>query len=358
MPNAIPLSLQYDQTEPNSASNWLEIWSASHFWEPPPRTKKVTKAKPQRKQGGPQIGDSEAGKSKRTIRKVPTTGHGEIGNSASSETDKPKRNPRKLTSSQTQTEVVQEQSVSELERVKRSLRKVSASAAEKQEPETDKPHPLPSVEIVMNSAPLDVSEQELVTSAGNQVNSDAIVDKLDPVEAPLETAKDDQSVGMQHDSHPAIEINNSLENDAKIETVVSMDDELGSKEEQIGKENNKTRKRRSLPAKQEYTENVSQNSPSVPSYMAATESAKAKLRAQGALKFSEDVAVAVPVPDYGNARRHSLPASTNGKLSSLSPRVQKPVQANGKGGSKTNKSLTSTKDGKHITPFDSFEFSF
>lgn len=343
------LSLQYDQSEPNSALNWLELWSASHFWEPPPRTKKVMKAKPQRKQGGTLIGDSEAGKSKRTIRKVSTSGHGETGNSALSE-DKPKRNSRKVTSTQPQTEVVQEQSVSELERVKRSLRKVSASA-EKQEPETEKPQPLQSVELVISSASPDVSKQELETSSGNQGSPDAVVDKLDTIEAPLDTAKDEQTVDMQHNSHPAIEMN-SLENDAKMENDVSLDDELGSKEEQSRKENQKIRKRRSLPAKQEYPENISQNSPSVPSYMAATESAKAKLRAQGALKFGEDVAVAVP--DYGNARRHSLPASANGKLSSLSPRVQKPAQANVKGGSKINKSLTSSRDGKHNTPFDSF----
>ncbi|KAL8471541.1 hypothetical protein ACS0TY_028976 [Phlomoides rotata] len=351
LPNPMPLSLQYDQSEPNSASNWLELWSASHFWEPPPRSKKVTKAKPQRKQGGTQIGDSEAGKSKRTIRKVSTAGHGETGNSASSEMDKPRRNPRKVTSSQTQTEVVQEQSVSELERVKRSLRKVSASAAaapEKQEPETEKPQPLQSVEIVMSSASPDVSEQEIVTSSGNQGNSDVVVAKLDPVEAPLDIAEV-ETVDMQHDRHPAIEIN-PLENDAKMETAVPLDDELSSKEEQSRKENQKIRKRRSLPAKQEYPENISQNSPSVPSYMAATESAKAKLRAQGAVKFAEDVNVAVAVPDYGNARRHSLPASTNGKLSSLSPRIQKPAQANGKGGNKISKSLTPARDDKVVQP--------
>ncbi|KAL8541332.1 hypothetical protein ACS0TY_002543 [Phlomoides rotata] len=84
--------------------------------------------------------------------------------------------------------------------------------------------------------------------------------------------------------------------------------------------------------------------------MTATESAKAKLRAQGDLKFAEDVNVVVALPDYGNARRHYLPASTNDKLSSLSPRIQKPVQANGKGGSKINKSLTSARDDKVVLP--------
>lgn len=334
----MPLSLQYDLAEPNSAWNWLERWSVSHFWEPPARTKKIMKAKPQRKQGGMQIVEPEAVKSKRTIRKVSTTAHGENGGLGSSEMDKPKRNPRKVTSNQT--EVVQEQSQSELERVKRNLRRVSASAVaapEKSETETEKPQPLQSVEIGTSSAPPEVSEQEIVISSENPGDSDVVVDKLDLVEAPSKTPKD-EPVDMQYDNHPVVETNSS-ENDVKMETALSLDDELSCKEEQSRKENHKIQKRRSLPAKQEYPENISQNSPSLPSYMAATESAKAKLRAQGSSKFGEDGA------DPGNARRHSLPASTNGKLTSLSPRIQKPVQANGKGGSK-NRSLTSSRDGK------------
>ncbi|KAL0381066.1 UNVERIFIED_CONTAM: hypothetical protein Sangu_0170900 [Sesamum angustifolium] len=119
-------------------------------------------------------------------------------------------------------------------------------------------------------------------------------------------------------------------------------EELSCKEDDSGKENQKIRKRRSLPAKQEYTENISQNTPCLPSYMAATESAKAKVRAQGSSKFSEDGA------EHGYVRRHSLPASTNGKLSSLSPRIQKPVQVNGNGGGKTNRSMSSSRDGSYV----------
>ncbi|KAH6774506.1 hypothetical protein C2S51_012910 [Perilla frutescens var. frutescens] len=333
LPTAMPLSLQYDPAEPNSASNWLERWSLSRFWELPARTKKPMKVKPHRKL------ESEHVKSKRTIRKVSATAHGENGGVASSEMDKPKRIPRKVAS---QTEVVQEQSQSELERVKRNLRKVSASAVtapEKPDPEIEKPHPPPSVELVTSPAPPDVSEQEIVISPENPGDSDVIIDKpdlVDSVEA-TEKAIKDEPVDVQHDNHPVVETA-SFENGVKMESALSLDDESSCKEEQSRKENPKTRKRRSLPAKQDYPENISQNSPSLPSYMAATESAKAKLRAQGAAKLLEDEI------DYGNARRHSLPASTNGKLSSLSPRIQKPVQANGKG-SKVNKSLTSSRDG-------------
>lgn len=75
--------------------------------------------------------------------------------------------------------------------------------------------------------------------------------------------------------------------------------------------------------------------------MAATQSAKAKLRIQGSSKISEDEA------EVGYVRRHSLLASTNGRLTSLSPKIQKP---DGKGISKINRPATSTRDEKIVQP--------
>ncbi|KAK6155115.1 hypothetical protein DH2020_009363 [Rehmannia glutinosa] len=243
LPTAMPLSLQYDPAEPNSAWSWLERWSVSHFWDPPTRTKKIIKAKPQRKQGGAQIVEPESGKSRRTIRKV---SNGENGASASSEMDKPKRNPRKLTSNQT--ELAQEQQAqNELERVKRNLRKVSASAVqvpEKSETETEKP--LQSVEIAKNSAPPDVPELEIAVSSEKHSDPDDVVENPDFLETPSKNEPVD-------DNNPVVETQ-SFENGVKIESAVSLDDELSCKEEKSGKENQKVRKRRSLPAKQEYTE--------------------------------------------------------------------------------------------------------
>ncbi|KAL6520362.1 hypothetical protein OROMI_032542 [Orobanche minor] len=341
MPTAMPLSLQYDVNEPNSAWSWLERWSVSHFWEPPARAKRITKPKLQRKPGGPQIVEPEAGKSKRTIRKIPTASNGENG-ALASEMDKPKRNPGKLTSNQT--ELAQEQAQSELERVKRNLRKVSSPSPsvqvpEKSETEIKKPQPIESVEIVKKSAPPDVPELETAISSENQANSHGAVDILDILETPSENER----VDAAEDDRPAIEAP-SPENGVRTEeSPLNLDDESSFKEDQSGKGNQKIKKRRSLPAKQEFSEKILQNSPScLPSYMAATESAKAKLRGQGSSKFGEDGV------ENGNARRHSLPASTNGKMNSPSPRVQKPVQANGKGGSKTNMALTSPRDDKVV----------
>ncbi|KAL5722662.1 IQ-domain [Ranunculus cassubicifolius] len=99
-------------------------------------------------------------------------------------------------------------------------------------------------------------------------------------------------------------------------------------------ENQKTRRRASLPAKHaEYTEtNNIQHSPKLPSYMQATESVKAKLRAQDSPKSVPDVA-----DQNGLTRRLSLPASGT-------PRAQRP-QANGKGTIKQDRSILSSKDG-------------
>ncbi|KAL0377524.1 UNVERIFIED_CONTAM: hypothetical protein Sradi_3057900 [Sesamum radiatum] len=229
--------------------------------------------------------------------------------------DKLKRNPRKVASSQT--ELVQEQPQNELERVKRSLRKVSASGAaapEKSETETENPQPVQSVETVTNSATADVLEQDMVISSENPCVSDVGVGKMELLESPSKTATE-EPVDVPHDSYPVAEIHSS-ENGEKMDSTLALNDELSYKEEQSGKENNKVRKRRSLPAKQEYPENISQNFPKRAKLYAATESAKAKLRAQGSSKFGEDGA------EYGYTRRHSLPASTNSKLNSQSPRIK------------------------------------
>ncbi|CAI9780662.1 unnamed protein product [Fraxinus pennsylvanica] len=337
LPTTMPLSLQYDLAESNSAWNWLERWSRSHFWQPPARAKKIVNVKTLRKQAGPLAVEAKTGKSKRTVRKVSTTANGDNGALASTHLDKPKRNPKKVVTHPTET--VLEQPQNELERVKHNLRKISASvelASEKLETETEKSNP--SLKNESTSAAPDISEQEIVKSSENAFSSNAVVDELALSEAPSPiTDKVSQS------DHPAVRPHSPV-NDVEMETNPTINDELGSKEEQTGKENQKIRRRRSLPTKHEFPENVSQNTPSLPSYMQATESAKAKLRVQGASKLSDDGS------ENGSVRRHSLPASANGKLNSLSPRVQRPVQANDKGGSKNNKSLMSSRDDKGLQP--------
>ncbi|KAL8251269.1 hypothetical protein R6Q59_034962 [Mikania micrantha] len=286
----MPLNVQYDPDEPNSVKNWLERWSSSHFWDPLPLPKKPLGIKPKRKQTKSQSQEIETTRPKRSIRKVPAT---TLDNSNKlSENEKTKRTARKF--STVQPESVQDQSHGELEKVKHSLRKISVSGAGDSERAV--------VEEVTESNVM-VSEPLPAPSLG-----DKSLDVNIPVEQP----------------QPLVE----NETNGQVENVESND-----------KENQKTRRRKSFPAKQEYSEIVSQNTPTVPSYMVATESAKAKLRAQVTAKAVEDGA------EYSFVRRHSLPSST-GKLGLHSPRVQNILHPNGKGGSKTSKPQISSRDEK------------
>ncbi|CAL5343080.1 unnamed protein product [Camellia sinensis] len=74
--------------------------------------------------------------------------------------------------------------------------------------------------------------------------------------------------------------------------------------------------------------------------MAATESAKAKLKAQGSPRLDQD-----GIENQNLSRRHSLPASTNKKTNSSSPRAQRPIHSGGKGGNKSDRSMLSSRDG-------------
>ncbi|KAJ9540564.1 hypothetical protein OSB04_027070 [Centaurea solstitialis] len=349
----MPLSFQYDPVEPNSARSWLVRWSSTSFWEPVRKPKKALDAKPKRKPTKLQAEETETVKPKRSVRRVPAA-NSDNSLSNSSENEKSRRTVRKIPTHQP--EPVQEQSLNELEKVKRNLRKISLSASlapEKSDimseikpeikPETDAEKPLDGLNKVSSSpspAP-EFSEQKTDRSL-EEVNGSNVesVKQPEPEEAPLiQPVEDDKPLDVlqQDDNPPPIEPL-SPETNGKLENEPLATVELNGKEDHGSKENQKTRRRKSLATKQEHNESVSQNSPTLPSYMAATESAKAKLRAQAAAKAAEEGA------ENGFSRRHSLPSST-GKPSLQSPRVQKP---NSKGGSKPNKSQVSPKDEKMV----------
>ncbi|KAG9159895.1 hypothetical protein Leryth_005639 [Lithospermum erythrorhizon] len=334
LPTAMPLSLQYDPSEPNSSWNWLKRWSSLRFWEPLPQQKKKPSLKAQ---------------SRRTVKKVPAALSSNNLALNAIEAEKPRRNSRKVTSHHIDS--VTDQPQNELERVKRSLRKVSASStltSEKSEIEIEKTQDnFPKVSI--SPAP-DVSDEGPEESFEKLIDAE-IIEKPsiteDPplsssiTEDPSKSSTVDEPIDVQCGEHPAAQ---DLENGQQIENDASVDEELNSNDHQVSKDNQKT-KRRSLPTKQEYPENVSQNTPTLPSYMAATKSAKAKLRPQGTPNIEEDGSGV----ENGYVRRHSLPTSTNGKKSS-SPRMHRALQANGRGGNKNNKPQTSSKDDKTLQP--------
>ncbi|KAL6990327.1 hypothetical protein U1Q18_049091 [Sarracenia purpurea var. burkii] len=335
-PSGIPLSLQYDLVQQNSAWNWLERWSSSRFWEPLAQPKKSLNSKHQKKQANMQNIDRESGRPKRGVLRIPPS-NGDSNNPLySSEFEKPKRNQRKPLT--LHTEPVQEHPQNELERVKRNLRKVSLSTDET----SDKPQQ--SLKKVSNAPSLDVCEQRMDNSSEKTCDPIGEVFEQPAVEQTPNPLAVDEPVETIRDEHPAVELLPSENGEKVMNNGDKANEELSSKEDQT-KESQRARRRRSFPAKQECPDNVSQNTPTLPSYMAVTESTKAKLRAQGSPRFSQDGT------ENGFARRHSLPSSTNGKLSSLSPRVQRPIgQANGKGGSRSDRSLLSSRDEKTPQP--------
>ncbi|KAL5975472.1 iq-domain [Asimina triloba] len=363
LPVAMPLRIQYDRSEPNSAWKWLERWSSALSWEIQSQSKK-NPMKPQTKQSSSQAAESESSRPKRSVRRNPSANTDSIH--LTSDFDKPKRNVRKVTGHSADS--TQEHPQSELEKVKRSLRKVSTSTiegSERAEAETEKPkRALRKVSTSPSEGPdqvaVDLTEKvkkDMPVAVENEpemeTTSKAVETSLKPVEVSLKQVETDvATVDMPHDENPAVEMH-TLDTSVKDANVSPVNGVADSKEDQTVQENQKTNKRRaSFPSKSEYSENGLPSTPTLPSYMATTESAKAKLRAQGSPRFGQDGA-----EKNGFTRRHSLP-STNGKVSSPSTRAHRLVQASGKGAIRSDRSLSSREgNGDYLSAAASF-FSF
>uniref|UniRef100_A0A7N0RES5 DUF4005 domain-containing protein n=1 Tax=Kalanchoe fedtschenkoi TaxID=63787 RepID=A0A7N0RES5_KALFE len=356
-PYAAPLCLHYDSDDANSAWNWLERWSSSHFWELIVEPKKDIVSKSSRKSGGNKGSELENGRPKRGVRRNSSTNHDN-----SSDNGKPRGTLKR--SINHQAEPAQENAQSELEKVKRNLRKVSLTKSETNDkPESVIEKPKSKVSKMRETTSPLIPEQGLNNSVEKNNGSTELIPDERHVE-PMDTnpvEKDRDSVDLIPQEHDAVipprqvveesplvvaaDVNEPSD-DPLQQSVIQKDEnspiveELHSKEDSNGKENRKARRRRSLSTKHEYHENGSQNMPTRPSYMQATESAKAKLRAQGSPRLSQDT------PEIGIVRRHSLPSSTSGKVNTPSPRVQKLVQqgSGGKGGIKSDKSISASKD--------------
>lgn len=357
LPTAIPLRLQYDPEDPNLDWVWLDRWTRSCFWEPVLQQKKKLDPKSRGKHKKFQTIETEPAKPKRTVRRLST----ENGlNRVTSDSEKPKRNLRKVSSHPVNS--VQEHQQNGVEKVKSNTRKfadnkefanpkevsdpqkkVSDPKEEVGQSEVDNEIPKHSTETILAPAALDDSEQ--CTSEIDQ--------KMKPVEVSVSKYSDLECMELptadeplpKLDDHPSVEMQ-SLENNVKNEEVQAINNVLTSAENFISNKDQKTSQRRaSLPVKFDQRENGVQTTPRVPSYMAPTESARARLKGQGSPRFARDM-----VEKNVITRRHSLSSSTNTKLSSLSPRAQRLTQ--GKGVIRIDRSLSSSRDGfdKAIQP--------
>ncbi|XWS69742.1 hypothetical protein CRYUN_Cryun04dG0205500 [Craigia yunnanensis] len=328
-PAVLPLRLQYGPEEPNSSWQWLERWTRSCFWESPSQPIKSLVSKSQTK--GVENGQ---GKTKRSVRKLSNAKFENGSSRSSSEYEKPKRGLRRV-SGNSAADSVWEHPQNELEKVKRNLRKLSDSAKEvsdKSEVVNEKTKQ--TLKKNSSSDAPDVSEQE---SAKKMRDVTAGLSKPLNHEADVKLSSEDASLD-EPNVCPAVNLPHAENND-KIENM-AVTEELSSMDEQVRDESSKANQRRaSFPAKIDNQENGLNNMPKVPSYMAPTESAKARLRGQGSPWFINEV-----VEKNGLNRRYSLPSSTNSNLGSLSPRAQRLVQVAGKGAMRSDKCLSSSKD--------------
>ncbi|MQL75564.1 hypothetical protein Taro_007964, partial [Colocasia esculenta] len=397
---AKPLKIHHQHEFSNSAWSWLERWTTSRFWKPPPQKKKTVDSKPQRRH---YTMETQSGRPKRSVRRNfgANTESGSNGMMAS-EPEKLRRNTRKVSSHPAEPALVENPQY-ELDKVKRSLRKISSSmgdSSDRVEVQTDKAKPKISSSIGEESSDRVEVESEKTNFSLPKVSNSTSDDLVQSAEVSAEVVNNKDAVNLVPDSIQNVEISSNLsvldtraasteitgddgadsaqnvkedvkmtpdvpaipmptatDKPADVEdhaAVVPHPPESGEKEEstpvgdgefnleeQPSHENHKANKRRaSFLTKSEYTENGLQNAPVLPSYMAATESAKAKARGQNSPRLSSE-----GVDRNAFTRRHSLPSSTNGKLTSLSPRTQRLVPTSCKGGIRSERSLLSSRDG-------------
>ncbi|KAK3138157.1 hypothetical protein QOZ80_5AG0365260 [Eleusine coracana subsp. coracana] len=340
------LHFQYDEMDPNSAFNWLERWTIGRVWKPISQPKRAgVDAKPHTRKASYAM-ETESAKLKRNARKSSATPSEPSQTNAVIETEKTKRNPRKFAGAPA--DPVSDAQLTELEKVKRSLRKVTNSMAEASKTSNTATESLEHQEVhcekpLRNSQPVQVRPENQETQNGNlsdNAKMDTPVPDCQPgVEIVSHPMTTEEKVNEPVVVAPAAEIM-PLQDINNEENALVNDVEQRSKEESLSTESLKSSKRRSsVSAKAEYPENGSKNSPALPSYMAATKSAKAKLRGQASPRLSSDSA-----EKNGFTRRHSLPSSTNGKMNSQSPRTQRPTHSGGKDAVKSDKSMISSRD--------------
>ncbi|KAK4429963.1 protein IQ-DOMAIN 31 [Sesamum alatum] len=319
-PTAKPLRLQYSPGEPNSAWDWLLRWSISQVWAPYSKQRETCDSELQ-------IVETEQNKPKRSNRKVRSATVRNDPNHAHADTEKLKQKGRKLSSQSVKSGQEHQQSASD--KVKHGLKKIQKPTGEiSNAVEIDDKKPKRFQEKLSKSPAPKFSEQTSDTPTDKPMENLTEASEQNDVESTLELPGANSPVNLDSEGHP------KLVSD-KSQDICQGD--MDFKDEHISSENYKSSRRTSLPAKNDDQDVAPESGTRVPSYMATTASSKAKVKVQGSPRFAQDI-----VDKNGLARRHSLPSSTSGKLSS-SPRVRL-VQANGREGNKIDRSLSSSRD--------------
>ncbi|KAL9259562.1 IQ-DOMAIN 31-like protein [Drosera capensis] len=364
LPTVNSLQILYESADPNSHVNWLERWSMSCPWKPAPSSKKPRIEKYQKMQGTPQTVENASGKPKGSIHKV----HSSIASTSSqvaNDFGKPHRSLKKAPSNSA--ESLQENPQGELERIRHNLKKVQSTVTESlvqpevvnEESNENQGKWLTETEstiqpVVSNEKP---NQNQDKSSNSNCHDVSVVKDISESEDVKDETAtivnegtrggdslKSNDTVESSSISDQSVVVTRSPpERNVKDENVPPSNEKSKSKEDSPLVKYQKSARRVTFPIKRDRLATIDagvQNIPRLPSYMAATESAKAKLRGLGSPRLSQN-----GTGQEHHLTRHPLPY-TNGKLSSPSPRTLKPAQVSGKGGNKKDRSLLLHTDAK------------
>ncbi|XP_027913935.1 protein IQ-DOMAIN 31-like [Vigna unguiculata] len=328
-PYAVPLSLTSDPAEPNFARKWLEYWTQSHFWAPLPVLRKKSDSVSDEKNSSSQT--VQRGQVKRTTRKSPAV-KGDNGSVLAANRSK----QRSKKDSSHPLPSAQEHPQKETE--KSSLEKKHAHDVSNGSEVVNEKRKHSSRKILDHTV-TDVLEQ--VPNSSSEKMEDLTVAKSeesDPGKGHGQPAEDQNGNEPHKDPIAVLRTSVKKGENGKVQGVG--EDQNGGDDNCIS---NNCQRRASLPANfndqdsELYTTPVT---PRLPSYMAPTESAKAKLRAQNSPRFATDL-----VEKSSTTRRHSLSSSLNGKSGSFSPRAERLMAVSGRGVIKSDRSLSSSRDG-------------
>ncbi|KAJ8760892.1 hypothetical protein K2173_021930 [Erythroxylum novogranatense] len=323
-----PICMHCDPGEPNSAWEWLERWTRSHIWEFHQQVKKNVNLKSKNKRENLGV-NAKLGKPKTSV--VRPSGANIRSSSGHSSSERHKQNLRKISNQPAESSPRHAQNGSE--KLKTTLRKTFKSSEKAGE----------RSEVDKNRTKRDVTKvSNIVSSLEVSKRSDSVDKMKDTVLKKSEVDKSSIAPAVDDDAEVMVE-NPNFDSQAKVAEIGEVSKQQETKHDSRNDDAPNTGEgRASFPLRIEPPENGVSNSgtPKLPSYMAPTKSAKAKLREQVSPRFSLD-----GYEKSSTARRCSLSSSINDKLTSISPRAQSLVQEAGKGVIKSDKSLASPRDG-------------
>ncbi|CAJ1939884.1 unnamed protein product [Sphenostylis stenocarpa] len=303
---------KYNTGESKLDWEWLDRWTKSHFWVPLQEAQKPDS-----------VSDKQNGSSqiKGNARKAPAS---RIGNDLVSDSNKHKRYPKK--DSNLAFHSAKEHTQKELEK-RSSMKSQIQNVSDKSEAANEKRTHI-TRKVSVHTKVNDVPEED--ATASSEKIKHLVVSKSEEYDL-------EKSPGQQAEKHD----NNGSCNDTNAPFQSSLrNSKDGGVIEELNNVNCKNFHRRaSLPAN--FTDHESvlhNNSPRRPSYMAPTESTKAKLRGQCSPRSVSDLADISSI-----TRRLSLSSSLSGKLGSFSPRSDRFAALNNK--IRTDRSLSSSRDG-------------